>query len=226
VSEKFADRSDAGRQLASALAAYRHTADLLVLALPRGGVPVAAEVAMELGGQLDVLVVRKVGVPRFPEVAMGAIAATAGTVETVRNPDVLASMDTHGTESAERTFERVAEREALELDRRQRAYRGDRPPLEVAGRTVIVVDDGVATGATMRAALTALRSASPGRTVVGVPVGSREACDRLGTLADEVVCVRKPEPFWAVGQGYLRFDQTTDDEVQRILASFPPRGTA
>ncbi|WP_150308520.1 phosphoribosyltransferase [Planctomonas psychrotolerans] len=220
--ERFVDRRDAGSRLAALLSAYRGVPGLVVLALPRGGVPVGAEVASALGASLDVLVVRKVGMPRSPEVAMGALAAIAGAVSTVRNPRVLAGMASAGAETAEQAFARVAARESLELDRRQRLYRGDRSTIDVADRTVLVVDDGVATGATMRAALTALRAGRPARVVVAVPVGSREACDALGDLADEVVCARYPEPFWAVGSAYSRFDQTSDDEVQRILAEHAP----
>lgn len=216
--ERFTDRWHAGEAVAGRMAAYRCRPSLLILALPRGGVPVAAEVARALDAPLDVLVVRKIGVPGHRELAMGAIAAVAGTIETVRNADVMAQMNQLNVD-ADAAFAQVAARERDELNRRQRAYRGDRPPVEVTGRTVILVDDGLATGATMRAAITVVKQEKPERLVVAVPVGSRDTCDELRQLVDELVCVSTPEPFWAVGQAYVLFDQTTDDEVRRILGT-------
>lgn len=208
---RFTDRRDAGRRLADQLVGYRDLPGVIVLALPRGGVPVAAEVARGIRAPLDVLVVRKVGVPSQPELAMGAIASIGGVIETVTNDDVLAY-------SRSGDFERVAERETVELARRQTAYRGNLPPIEVTGRTVILVDDGLATGVTMRAAIAAVRQASPARLAVGVPVGSPETCDELRALVDELVCLSEPRRFWAVGQAYDDFSQTTDEEVRDILA--------
>lgn len=215
MADRFANRESAGRVLAAALAHLRGVDDLLVLALPRGGVPVAAVVAREFDAPLDVLVVRKVGVPSRPEVAMGAVASLAGIAVTVRNQDVLA----HLGANAEQTFVTVAARESVELARREALYRSGMPPLEVAGRAVLVVDDGVATGATMRSALTALRQADAGRLIAAVPIGSADTLEELSHLADEVVCPMVPDPFWAVGQGYVDFGQTTDAEVTALLAA-------
>lgn len=215
--ERFRDRRHAGRVLAEELMRFRGLPGVLILALPRGGVPVAAEVARAIEAPLDVLVVRKLGLPTHPEVAMGAIAAIAGTIETVRNEDVLAQANRSGTEPS--AFATVAAREEVELNRRQRAYRGGRPPVDVTHRTVLLVDDGLATGATMRAAITVVKQEKPARLVVAVPVGARDTCDELSGLVDELVCVLTPEPFWAVGQAYETFTQTTDDEVRRLLGS-------
>lgn len=213
---RYVDRAEAGEILAAELGHYRGTADLLVLGLPRGGVPVAAVVARELGAELDVLVVRKIGVPGQPEVAMGAIASIAGSVETVTNDQVLSQLRHARIDPA---FDSAAERELVELRRRQSAYRGERPPLRVAGRVVILVDDGLATGATMRAAVTACRQERPERIVVAVPIGLSGTCDELREVADEVVCTWTPMAFFAVGQGYVHFDQTTDDEVRELLGT-------
>jgi putative phosphoribosyl transferase len=210
---RFTDRRDAGHRLADHLIGYRDLPDAIVLALPRGGVPVAAEVARAIRAPLDVLVVRKIGVPSQPELAMGAIASIAGTIETVTNDDVLAY-------SRSEEFEKVAERETTELARRQAAYRGDQPPVEVTGRTVILVDDGLATGATMRAAIAVVRHEGPARLAVAVPVGSPGTCDEIRGLVDELICLYAPRQFWAVGQAYDDFGQTTDDEVRTILAEF------
>jgi len=188
-----------------------------VLALPRGGVPVAAEVADALGGALDILVVRKVGVPGQPEVAMGAIASVAGTIETVRNEEVLRQLRMLGWDAAE--FDDVAAREATELRRRQEAYRAGRPAPDLAGRTVILVDDGLATGATMRAAVQAVRREDPLRVTVAVPVALGDTAERLRRVADEVVSAWSPEWLRSVGQAYQDFDQTTDDEVRGILSA-------
>ncbi len=209
MAQVFADRVDAGRALAKALAARKDLAESIVLGLPRGGVPVAHEVAQALGLPLDVLVVRKLGLPSQPELAMGAIASGGALV---LNDDVVRYLG--GRTEA---LEEVKRREQVELARRERAYRGERPPLEVAGRDAILVDDGLATGATMEAAVRALRSAGARRVIVAVPVASAEARDRIAAVADEVVCLATPMFFSAVGQWYRDFGQTTDDEVRELL---------
>lgn len=206
----FRDRSDAGRQLAARLGAYARAGDVLVLALPRGGVPVAFEVAQTLGLPLDIFVVRKLGVPGHEELAMGAIAS--GGIR-VLNDDVVAALGL-----PEALIEHVAGLEQRELERREHAYRGDRPPLDVRGRTVIVVDDGLATGASMRAAVAALRQMRPSRIVVAVPTGAARTCAEFAGEADEVVCAAMPEPFYSVGQAYEDFSQTSDAEVRDLLA--------
>lgn len=203
----YEDRREAGRVLAGALAHYRGRPQLLVLALPRGGVPVAYEVARALKAPLDVLVVRKLGFPGHEEYAMGAIAS--GGVR-VMNP--LPGM----TVSAEQVAAVVA-RELPELQRREQLYRGQRPAPDLRGRTVIVVDDGLATGATMHAALLAIRQQEPAHLVMAVPVGAADSCQALQGVADEVVCVAMPEPFRAVGLWYRQFPQTSDDEVRTLL---------
>ncbi len=181
-----------------------------MLALPRGGVPVAFEVASQLAVPLDVFVVRKLGVPGHAELAMGAIAA--GGVE-VRNDDLI---DGFGIPHA--LVREVVARERLELERREASFRGKRPAPVVRDRTAILIDDGLATGSTMQAAILALRQQAPARIVVAVPVGAREACGDLGKLADAVVCLETPEPFRAVGLWYEEFEQTTDEEVATLLA--------
>src|SRR5207247_273512 len=205
----FADRADAGRQLAQRLTTYAHRHDVVVLALPRGGVPVGFQVARALGVPLDVFVVRKLGVPGHPELAMGAIAS--GGVR-VLSEDLIAQL---GIPPA--AVEQVAVRERLELERRDRLYRGDRQLPELRDRTVILVDDGLATGATMEAAVEAVRVYHPARVVVASPVCARDSAARLERIADEVVCANSPEPFQAVGLWYERFDQTTDEEVIALL---------
>jgi predicted phosphoribosyltransferase len=207
----FRDRRDAGRLLAAKLAAYAHRPDVLVLALPRGGVPVAYEVARALGAPLDVFIVRKLGVPGYEELAMGAVA-TGGVrvlnkqiVERLGIPDYL--------------IEAVTAREQKELERRERLYRSGRPHPDIRGCTVILVDDGLATGATMHAAVEALRQQQPARIVVAVPTASPETCEEMKTKADEVICAITPEPFHAVGVWYQDFSQTTDEEVRDLLAS-------
>src|SRR5262245_59207705 len=209
--QRFRNRADAGRLLADKLAAYAGRPDVLVLALPRGGVPVAFEAARVLGAPLDVFVVRKLGVPGQEELAMGAIAT--GGVRVV-NPDVVDALRIPTA-----VIDRVAEEEGRELERRQRAYRGERPEPEVRGRTVILVDDGLATGSTMRAAVAALRAQGPARVVVAVPVGAQSTCEELGREVDEIVCLAMPEPFLAVGRFYEDFSQTTDQEVHDLLAA-------
>lgn len=216
MAERFADREDAGLALAGKLGEFRGQAGLIVLGLPRGGVPVASVVARSLAATLDVIVVRKVGVPGQAEVAMGAIASIAGSIVTVRNNSVLRQL---GGARFQATFDERAARERDELERRQREYRAGRPPLDVSGRTVILVDDGIATGATMRAAIMALQPAGAERIVVAVPVAAADTCAELAGLVDSVVCVSMPDPFWAVGQAYVDFSQTSDAEVRRLLAS-------
>lgn len=206
---RFRNRSDAGRQLAAQLSAFAHRNDVIVLALPRGGVPVASEVARELDAPLDVFLVRKLGVPGHSELAMGAIAS--GGVRVLS--DVL--IDQLGVPRPE--VERVSVRERLELERRDRLYRGDRELPDLHGRTVILVDDGLATGATMEAATVAVRQSNPARVVVAAPVGAVEACRRLKEIADDVVCASMPEPFQAVGLWYEQFDQISDEEVIALL---------
>ena len=206
----FLDRVEAGRALAQSLLAYRGATNAIVLALPRGGVPVGFEVARALGLPLDVLVVRKLGLPGQPELAMGAIA-TGGAL--VLNEDVLRFAG--GREAA---LEQVRRREQVELERRERQYRGARPPLEMADRTGILVDDGLATGATMEVAVRALRGLGATRIVVAVPVASQDALSRIAAVADEVVCLEAPMFFSAVGQWYRDFGQTSDAEVSELLA--------
>lgn len=212
MSRRFAHRREAGQALAEALRGTE-TANTIVLGLPRGGVPVAAEVAKELGVPLDVIVVRKVGMPGQAELAMGAIASVAGVVVTVYNDFVFRTMGA----DAQRQFDKVAAREQVELERRQAAYREGRSPLDVRGKDVILVDDGIATGATMRAAMTALASADAASVTVAVPVSAADTLAEFEQIADRVVCIMVPDPFWAVGQAYVDFTQTSDDEVRRLL---------
>ena len=202
---RFADRTVAGRLLAEQLADYQGRDDVIVLGLPRGGVPVAAEAARELDAPLDVWVVRKLGVPGFPELAMGAIGP--GGVR-VLNEEIVADLGVSDSQ-----IEEVTAAERLELERRQRAYRGEAGPPDLRGRTVILVDDGLATGATMRAAVAAARRAAAARVVVAVPVAAADAAERLGQEADEVVCVMIPRAFSSVGQWYDEFTQVSDQEV-------------
>jgi len=207
----FRDRADAGRHLLSRLGAYQGRPDVVVLGLPRGGIPVGYEVARGLGAPLDVFVVRKLGVPGQEELAMGAIAT--GGVRVV-NRDVV-----YALHIAPDVLDRAAEAERRELERRERSYRGDRPEPPVEGRTVILVDDGLATGSTMRAAVQALRQQRPARIVVAVPVAAFATCEELRREVEDVVCFATPEPFMAVGRFYDDFSQTTDEEVHDLLAS-------
>lgn len=206
---RFLNRADAGRSLSRRLTDFVNRPGVVVLALPRGGVPVGFEVALELGAPLDVFVVRKLGVPGHPELAMGAIAS--GGVQ-VLSADLIDELGISPT-----TVDQMAARERFELERRDRLYRGDRPFTLQPDATVILVDDGLATGATMEAAIQAVRLYQPARVVVAVPVGAKETCERLRRVADEVVCAATPEPFRAVGQWYECFDQTTDEEVIELL---------
>ena len=208
---RFADRRHAGAVLARQLQHFANRPDVVVLALPRGGVPVAYEVARALGAPMDVFVVRKLGMPGHPELAMGAIAS--GGVR-VMNEDAVSWYRPSAA-----AIEGVTRAELAELERRERTYRGDRPPLSIEGRTIILVDDGLATGSTMRAAVLAIRRLRPSRVVLAVPVGAPETCEALRGIADEVVCALMPEPFSAVGQWYIDFSQTTDDEVRQLLSS-------
>lgn len=207
--QPFEDRRAAGRALAALLQPYEKRHDVLVLGLPRGGVPVAFEVARALGAPLDLFLVRKLGTPGHRELAMGAIAS--GGVR-VLNDEVVRW---YGITAAQ--IEAVAGDEQRELERREAAYREGRDPVPIAGRAVILIDDGLATGSTMRAAVQAVRLRQPARVVVAVPVGAPQTCEELSAIADEVVCARTPEPFAAVGQWYIDFDQTTDDEVRQLL---------
>jgi predicted phosphoribosyltransferase len=213
---RFRDRQDAGRELSAALERYRGRDDVIVLALPRGGAIVGAELARALGLPLDLMLVRKLGVPGHEELAMGAIASGGARV---MNDDVVSALQIAPT-----AIEAVVQRERLELARREQAYSGDRPPLDVRGREIILVDDGVATGASMRAAVAALRTLAPARVVVAVPTASHEACALLRREADELCCLLEPADFYAVGSWYEDFPQNTDEEVRACLdASAAPR---
>jgi putative phosphoribosyl transferase len=207
----FRDRAEAGRHLLSRLGAYQGRPDVLVLGLPRGGIPVAYEVARGLGAPLDVFVVRKLGVPGQEELAMGAIAT--GGVRIV-NRDVVDALHIPPD-----VVDRAAAEEAREQERREQSYRGERHQPQVAGKTVILVDDGLATGSTMRAAVAALRQQGPARIVVAVPVAAPSTCQELRREVDEIVCFATPEPFMAVGRFYDDFAQTTDEEVTELLAA-------
>jgi putative phosphoribosyl transferase len=212
----FLDRSDAGRVLAKKLQSLAGRTDVLVLALPRGGVPVAQEVASALHAPLDVFVVRKLGVPGQEELAMGALAS--GGVR-VLNKDVVQVLDI-----SDEVIDAVTRREQEELERREKLYRGEHPPMEVAGKIVVLVDDGLATGSSMRAAAAALRQRRPAKLIVAVPVAARATCDELRGHVDELICTAMPTPFYAVGQWYRDFGQTSDEEVRETLrrANSPP----
>jgi putative phosphoribosyl transferase len=205
----FTDRHDAGRYLAEKLTHYANRDDVIVLALPRGGVPVAYEIAQKLNAPLDVFLVRKLGVPIYEELAMGAIAS--GGVR-VLNEDVIRRL-----RITPEMIEAAAEEEGRELTRREREYRGDRQPLDLSGKIVILADDGLATGASMRAAVRAMKEHKPAKTIVAVPVGAPETCRLFENDVDEVICAKTPPDFGAVGAWYLDFRQTTDEEVCELL---------
>lgn len=211
---RFHDRSDAGRRLAEQLAAFENQPDVQVLALPRGGVPVGFEIAQRLHAPLDVWVVRKLGAPEIPELAIGAIAP--GGIELL-STDIIRHLRIPGEVVAA-----ITARERMELDRREWSYRGDRPPVEVAGRTVILVDDGLATGATMRAAIASLRERNPAQIVVAVPVAALPVCAQLRHEGSHVKCLWTPTDLDAVGQWYDDFSQTSDAEVCDLLARAAP----
>jgi len=206
----FRDRTEAGRQLAAKLRTYANRPDVTVLGLPRGGVPVAFEVASTLGAPLDIYLVRKLGVPGYEELAMGAVA-TGGV--RVLNDEIVRAL-----RIPDYVIDAVAAWEQQELARRERVYRGDRPEPKVQGRTAMLVDDGLATGATMLAAIKALRQQQPARIVVAVPTAAPETCEEMRAEADDVVCAITPEPFYSVGLWYEDFSQTTDEEVRDLLA--------
>lgn len=205
----LADRATAGRALAGMLRKYRQRRDVLVLALPRGGVPVAYEIATALEVRLDVWLVRKLGVPEYPELALGAIA-DAGV--RVLNPDIVRMY--HLTPPL---IESVTERETLELQRRQRVYRGSRPPSQVTGQQVILVDDGLATGASMQAAVQSIQQLSPARVIIAVPVAAADSLELLRSRVDEIVCPFAPDPLYAIGHWYADFTQTSDEQVLQLL---------
>lgn len=211
----FVDRTEAGRRLAEALDAYVGK-EAVVLALPRGGVPVAAEVASRLGAPLDLLIVRKIGVPYQPELAMGAVVDGEAPV-VVRNEDVIRKADITRAE-----FDRVCDHELAEIERRRARYLAGRQPVDIVGRTVIVVDDGIATGATVRAAIRGLRRKKPAEIVLAVPVAPPDTVAMLETEADRVVCLEQPSFFQAIGLHYRDFRQVSDEEVIATLAAFPP----
>jgi putative phosphoribosyl transferase len=206
---RFEDRFDAGKFLAGQLQHHAGNPNVVVLALPRGGVPVGFEIALAIAAPLDVFVVRKLGAPGYEELAMGAIA-TGGV--RVFNEEVIQHLGV-----SQSWIEATIREQEEELRRREEAYRGDRPPAELQGHTVILVDDGLATGASMRAAVRALRQRQPTAITVAVPIGSRDTCDQFRPEVEEVVCARTPEPFHAVGAWYHDFTQTTDDEVRELL---------
>ena len=205
----FKDRREAGRKLAQKLTVYAGQPDLLTLALPRGGVPVAYEVARALNAPLDIFLVRKLGLPGQEELAIGAIA-TGGV--RVLNRDIIRMLSI-----PDELINFVARRELQELQRRERLYRGDRPPPEVRDRTIILIDDGLATGASMRAAVVSLRAQHPARIVVAVPIAAENVCEAFRTEVDEIICAVTPEPFYGVGRWYEDFSQITDQEVRILL---------
>lgn len=211
----FANRTEAGQALAARLRKYANRDDVIVLGAPRGGVPVAFEVATELRAPLDVFVLRKLGVPGREEFAFGAIAS--GGVR-ILDRNTVEGLGITGLD-----IERVTRAEIQELERRERAYRGGRPPLDVRGLTVILVDDGIATGSSMRAAIRALRQMKPARIVIAVPVAPVSTCNQLEFEADELLCLEMPEPFYGVGQFYGDFSQVSDEEVKELLDAASPR---
>jgi len=207
----FRNRTEAGQVLARRLQQYKNQPDVLILGLPRGGVPVAYEVARELKAPLDVFIVRKLGVPGHEELGMGAIAT--GGVRTLHEGII------REIGISPQTIEAVSAREQAELERRERLYRGDRPAPTIKGRTVVIVDDGLATGSTMKAAIQAVRQQDPRQVIVAVPTAPSETCEQLKESADHVVCALTPEPFFAVGGSYADFTQITDEEVRDLIAS-------
>jgi putative phosphoribosyl transferase len=213
--QRFRDRVEAGRRLAQRLSEYAGRDDVIVLGLPRGGVPVAAEVAKALDAPLDVFLVRKVGLPGYEELAMGAVAS-GGVL--VLDEGLIGRLGV-----SQEQLERAIRAELQELERREQAYRGGREPLDLEGKTVILVDDGLATGASMRAGAEAVRRLNPARVVIAVPVAAEETCDQFRDVVDEVVCAVTPRPFNAVGLWYQDFSQTSDDEVRGLLAEAAER---
>lgn len=207
--ERFHDRRHAGEVLAQELSAYAGRSGVIVLALPRGGVPVAYEVAVALGVPLDIFIVRKLGLPGHEELAIGAIAS--GGIR-VLNEDIICAFNI-----PEDMLNRITQQELQELQRREQSYRGDRSAPDIRDRTVILIDDGLATGASMRAAVTGLRAQHPARIVIAVPTAARETCDAFKSEVDEIVCVITPEPFGGVGRWYENFSQTTDEQVRAFL---------
>jgi putative phosphoribosyl transferase len=205
----FQDRSDAGRQLAKKLLHHANDPSLLVLALPRGGVPVAFEIVQELNAPLDIFLVRKLGVPGYEELAMGAIAS--GGVR-VLNEELIERLNI-----PESAVEAITREETQELERAEQSFRGNREPAAIEGRTVILVDDGLATGASMRAAVRALRQKNPACIAVAVPIGSPDTCDQFRSEVEELICAETPEPFFAVGTWYANFLPTTNEEVKRLI---------
>jgi putative phosphoribosyl transferase len=205
----FNDRTDAGKKLAKRLMEYKNRPDVLILALPRGGVPVAFEVAKELNVKMDVFIVRKLGVPGNEELAMGAISS-----DNIRvlNEDVIRAF-----QIPQKIIEEVAENEFRELERRERIYRGNRQKPNISGSTVILIDDGLATGATMRAAVEAVKTKNPAKLIIAVPTAAPDTCSSFGNEVDEIICVATPEPFYGVGAWYEDFSQTTDKEVCELL---------
>src|SRR5947208_3466501 len=209
MSTQFRDRTEAGKLLAAQLAAYANQQDPIVLALPRGGVPVGFEIAQALHAPLDVIVVRKLGVPGQEELAMGAIA-TGGIC--ILNKDVVQFLNI-----PDEVIDEITAQELQELERREHLFRGERPAYDVGGRTVILVDDGIATGATMHAAVAAIKQRQPTRIIIAVPTAAPSTCDEFAAEVDELVCVIRPEPFIAVGYWYRQFSQTSDEEVRSLL---------
>jgi predicted phosphoribosyltransferase len=216
---RFRDRTDAGRKLAAALLSYRNQHPI-ILALPRGGVPVAAEVAKALRASLDIILVRKIGAPVAPELAVGAVVDGASPT-IVSNPEIIRL-----TGTSEMQFQRICKEELAEIERRRHLFLGNRPPIDPRGRVVIVIDDGIATGATTRAALRAIRTRQPKKLVLAVPVGATNAINELRDEVDDVICLEKLEPFGSVGYFYSDFRQLTDQDVIEILDRFSPTDTA
>lgn len=205
----FTDRKQAGKKLANELQKYKNRDKVVVLGLPRGGVPVAYQVAKELNAHLDVFVVQKIGVPTHPELAMGAIAS--GGVK-VTNENVIRQAGV-----SEEQIEEVVQEEKQELERREKLYRGSRPDIDLEGKTVILVDDGMATGASMRAALKALKKHNPEKVIIAVPTAPKDSCEEFRSKVDKMICLQTPTPFWGVGGSYQDFSQTTNQEVRELL---------